>query len=292
MAKESGIYGFCIYHYWFSGKRLLHEPLDRKLQNPKEDLPFMLCWANETWSRRWLGEEAEILIKQEYSQEDDVNHIRWLINVFKDPRYIRIDDRPVFVFYRPTHIPRISETLKIFREIAAENGLKSPYLVGSNSHSGELDLLSLGFDDVLNFQPKLGFLPLGFDERFYVKRALKNLKLGSTNPFHKIFEYKEAKQLMDKRPTSKYFPCSLVGWDNTPRRGEKGIMVIGKTPEVFKEYLIKDRDAILAQDRPESENFVFINAWNEWAEGNFLEPTLAEGRAYLNVVKEVFSDES
>ncbi len=288
MAKEFGIYGFCIYHYWFNGKRLLNEPVDRKLKNPKEDLPFLLCWANETWSRRWLGEETEILIKQEYSELDDQMHMNWLVNVFKDSRYIKVDNKPVFIIYRPTHIPRIKETLKMFREIAKENGIDDLYLVGSNSHSELKDLFELGFDDVLNFQPKLGFLPLSFNEKFNFKRAINNLKFGSFNPFHKIYAYDKAKALMDKRPLHKYFPCALVGWDNTPRRGNKGIMVVNKTPEVFKEYLLKDKEELIKQNRPESENFIFINAWNEWAEGNFLEPSISEGTAYLEVVKEVF----
>ena len=290
LAKEHGIFGFCIYHYWFNGKRLLHEPLDRKLNNPKEDLPFMLCWANETWSRRWLGEETEILIKQEYSEEDDIKHISYLINVFKDSRYIKINHRPVFIFYRPTFIPNVSKTLAIFREMAVASGLKSPYFVASNSHSMDTDFFSLGFDDVLNFQPKLGQLPLGFDDRFYLSRAIRNLKFGATNPNLKIYDYNEAKALMDKRPLTKYFPCSLVGWDNTPRRGKKGIMVINKNPETFKAYLKKDKEAIIAQNRPFEENFVFINAWNEWAEGNYLEPSISEGRTYLQAVKEVFHD--
>ncbi len=292
LAKEHGIFGFCIYHYWFNGKRLLHEPLDRKLKSPDEDLPFMLCWANETWSRRWLGEEAEILIKQEYSLEDDINHINWLINVFKDKRYIKINNRPVFVFYRPTHIPRIKSTIEIFRKIAKENGLENPYLIGSNSHSYNKDLIALGFDDVLNFQPKLGELPLGFDEKFHFSKALRNLKYGSLNPFLKIYEYEEGKTLMDKRPNSKYFPCSLVGWDNTPRRGSKGIMLVNRSTQVFKKFLQKDKEALLSQNRPDEENFLFINAWNEWAEGNFLEPSTTYGSGYLETIKELFSNES
>lgn len=292
LAKANGFFGFCIYHYWFSGKRLLHEPLDGKLNNPSEDLPFMLCWANETWSRRWLGEESEILIKQEYSEEDDENHIKWLVNVFKDNRYIKINNRPVFIFYRPTHIPRIKETLQMFGQIALENGLEPPYLIGSNSHSGSVDLFELGFDDVLNFQPKLGELPLGFNDKFHFSRAIKNLKHGTLlNPYLKIFDYEEGKAFMDKRPNTKHFPCALVGWDNTPRRGDKGIMFINRTAEVFKKYLLKDIEALQKQNRPEEENFLFINAWNEWAEGNFLEPSNTYGHDFLKVVKEVFTYE-
>ncbi len=109
MAKEYGIHGFCYYHYWFNGKRLLEEPLDRKLKNPKEDLPFMLCWANENWTRTWDGLDKEVLIHQEYSFEDDITHIQHLILFFKDERYIKVNGKPIFIIYRPSFFPDIKK---------------------------------------------------------------------------------------------------------------------------------------------------------------------------------------
>jgi lipopolysaccharide biosynthesis protein len=292
LAKKFGIYGFCYYHYWFSGYRLLNEPLDRKLKNLKEDFPFMLCWANETWSRRWLGEEKEILIKQEYSHEDDINHIKWLVNVFKDDRYIKINNRPVFIFYRPTHIPGIRKTLEIFCEEAIKSGLEKPYLIASNSHSGTTDLFELGFDDILNFQPKLGALKDSFQDQLNIRRVFRNLGYACFHPKLKIYEYEAAKKAMDFHPSTKFIPCNMVGWDNSPRRGNKGIVLVNRSIETFKNYLRKDINVLKAQNRPSSEQFIFINAWNEWAEGNFLEPSIRHGLDYLKAVKEVLDSES
>ena len=123
MAKEYGIHGFCYYHYWFNGKRMLQEPLDRKLKNPKENFPFMLCWANENWTRKWDGGDHKILLKQDYSEEDDKKHIEALIPYFKDSRYIRINNRPVFCIYRSTLFPNIKNTLKIWRDECRKQGL-------------------------------------------------------------------------------------------------------------------------------------------------------------------------
>ena len=156
MAKAYGIYGFCYYHYWFSGKRLLHQPIDEMLHSKQPDFPFMLCWANETWSRRWLGEEKEVLIKQEYSEADDYAHAEWLCNnAFNDSRYIKMYQRPAFAIYRPHDLPDYKKTISIIKQVAISKGLSEPFFIGSNSHSDKLD----GFDQVLNFEPQLSLLP-------------------------------------------------------------------------------------------------------------------------------------
>ena len=152
LAKEYGIYGFCYYHYWFNGKRLLYEPLDRKMKNPKEDFPFMLCWANENWSRSWDGSENKMLMKQEYSEEDDRNHIQHLLTYFKDERYIRVDGKPFFAFYKPDLFPNIKRTLEIFREEARKQKIEL-YLtwferwIGWQGENHE----DLGFDAAVEF---------------------------------------------------------------------------------------------------------------------------------------------
>jgi lipopolysaccharide biosynthesis protein len=151
LAKEYGIYGFCYYHYWFHGRRILNRPIDEVLDSKKPDFPFMLFWANESWTRRWIGGEKDSLIKQTYSKEDDQSHINWLLdNAFSDNRYIKIVDRPVFVIYRPHDLPNYKETLEIFKETAIKRGFVEPYIVASNSHSQDLK----GFDNILNFEPQ------------------------------------------------------------------------------------------------------------------------------------------
>lgn len=116
LAKAYGIHGFCYYHYWFNGKRVLHEPLDRKMQNPKEDLPFMMCWANENRTRTWDGADHQVLLKQEYSFEDDLVHIKHLINLFRDTRYIKVSGKPIFIIYRPKLLPDIKKTIAIWQQ--------------------------------------------------------------------------------------------------------------------------------------------------------------------------------
>jgi lipopolysaccharide biosynthesis protein len=287
LALENGIHGFCYYHYWFQGKRLLHRPLDAILQTGKPDFPFMLCWANETWSRRWLGEEKEVLIKQTYSKEDDQNHINWLCEqVFTDPRYITVYGRPAFIIYRPHDLPDYKKTLQLFRETAKSKGVPEPFLIASNSHSETLE----GFDHVLNFEPQLGLLTDAFNDKKTLSKWLRNRKLSVPSSRLKVYDYREVKDVMAARRLAyKYLPCVFVGWDNTARRGAKGIIIHNQNKEDFKQSLVRAKEVVASY--PEEERLVFINAWNEWAEGNHLEPCARQGRAYLEAVKEVFHEQ-
>lgn len=265
LACKFGIEGFCYWHYWFNGKRLLERPFDEVLTSGRPDFPFCLAWANETWSRRWLGEEKEILQKQVYSPEDDRRHARWLVKAFSDPRYIRVNNRPMFLIYRPRDLPDSQVTTKAIREHCAEAGLPNPYLVGINSHA-HTDCRALGFDRSLEFEPQFGVLP---------------------NPLAdglKIYDYVSArKKMCERRIEFPYHPCVFVSWDNTPRRGEHGIVFINSGPEQFEAGL---RDAVRSVlPEPPEERLVFINAWNEWAEGNHLEPDLKFGLRYLEAVR-------
>lgn len=289
MAKEYGVYGFCYYHYWFNGKKLMNEPVDRKLNNPKEDLPFMLCWANETWSRRWLGEEKEILIEQTYSLEDHKNHAIYLQKFFKDDRYIKVDGKPVFMIYRPIQIPDLDQVIEIYRSVAKENGFEDLFLIASNSHAGYYNLIERGFDAVMNFQPKLGSLQQAFNDKNSINKLIRNLQFGIFNNKLKIYDYKKAKEKMSRTYEYKYLPCSFVSWDNSARRGENGIIIKDKNPEVFAEFLQKDIKYLLDQKRNPEENFLFINAWNEWAEGNYLEPDVKYGFKFLDKLKQALN---
>ena len=154
LAKNNGIYGFCFYHYWFNGKLLLEKPVEALLKNKTPEFPFMLCWANENWTRAWDGGDNEILIKQEYSLDDDKEHIKYLIPFFKDTRYIKIDNKAVFAIYKPDLFPDISQTLNIFREEAKKQGVEL-YLCAFERNMGSSgeELISMGFDAVIDFQP-------------------------------------------------------------------------------------------------------------------------------------------
>lgn len=286
LAKSYGISGFCYYHYWFNGKRLLERPFNDVLSSGKPNFPFCLCWANETWSRRWLGEERDILQKQTYSAEDDRNHIRWLIQAFCDPRYIRIQGRPLFLIYRPLDLPEPLRTIETFKDECVRHGLPEPYFLGVDSHRPGFNFQQIGFDSTLVFEPQLGALPNFMDDRPTLSKLINNSKLGVFSPKLKIYDYSAARQLMQSRqrdfPTH---PCIFVSWDNTPRRGKNGIVMINASPAKFEEGLSEMVNSVI--DKPVDERLVFINAWNEWAEGNHLEPDLKHGTEYLAAVKRV-----
>jgi lipopolysaccharide biosynthesis protein len=284
MAKAYGIYGFCYYHYWFSGTRLMHRPIDEMLKSKKPDFPFMFCWANETWSRRWLGEEKEILIKQEYSEADDHAHATWLCeNAFNDSRYITIYGRPAFAIYRPHDLPDYKKTIATIKKIAVSKGLPEPFFIGSNSHTQQLD----GFDQVLNFEPQLSLLPNAFNDASTLKKLSGNFQHKAWSAKLKIYDYAKAKEIMAARKIPyKSLPCVFVGWDNTARRGSNGIIIANQDKGVFKKSLERGKEMV--KDNDAEEQIVFINAWNEWAEGNHLEPCSKFGHQFLDAVREVF----
>lgn len=299
LAKQYGIYGFCYYHYWFNGKRLLNEPIDRKMKNPKEDLPFMFCWANENWTRAWDGGEHEILIEQKYSHEDDVNHIRALIPYFKDERYIKVDGKPVFIIYKDALFPDIKRTLEIFREEAGKQGVElylCKFDLVKNKPSSDLEIN--GFDAAIEFQPfsrsfyecrtkaNNSFLRYFKSSNYYkywhltvLKKHKSELKMDTIIDATKLIEY----DINYPQPDYKLFPCVTPGWDNSSRRPHKRALIYkGISPQLFQRWT-KEK---LNKFKPYSddENFFFINAWNEWAEGSHLEPCQKYGAQYLDLL--------
>jgi len=284
LAKAYGIYGFCYYHYWFNGKRLMHEPLDAILNDKKPDFPFMFCWANENWSRRWDGEEQQVLIRQDYSEKDDLEHMQWLCKtVFSDPRYIRIEDKPVFVVYKHHLIPDIQKTLQIWRAEAVKAGFKGLYLCGIQAIGDNyLNPEELGFDAAIEFQPNWN--AVNAPPPFW-KRLLN--KIGIEVSHDNIRDYEELVNTETSRPLPSYkqFPGVTPSWDNSARRKKNAVILKGSTPELYGRWL----KSILSRFKPFSkeENFIFINAWNEWAEGNHLEPDKKWGRAYLETTQKI-----
>ncbi len=288
MAKAYNIDGFCYYHYWFGGKRLLHEPIDGILASKNPDLPFCYFWANESWSRRWVGEEKEVLIKQEYSEEDDRNHATWLVESFKDERYIKIGNRPLFLIYKPYDLPNPQRTMAIFEEVCASHGIEKPFFVASNSHEYEKDPREFGYDTAIHFQTRHHVLSEFWIDGPTIKKTIRNLLRGVFSTSLKIYDYAQYKsRVANINYGYPGFPCVNVTFDNTARRGKKAIVIQGATPEGFEDSL---REAKLdAEKLPKDQQIVFINAWNEWAEGNHLEPDQKYGHAFLEVVKRVFN---
>ena len=292
MASDYGIHGFCYYHYWFNGKRLLHEPLDRKLKNAKEDLPFMMCWANENWTRTWDGAENEVLLNQKYSFEDDLKHIQHLISYFKDDRYIKVNGKPVFIIYRPKFFPDIEGTIKIWRKEVKKAGFPDLYIGFSQNHEHNYDPKLKGFDFAFQFQPDFetksnknvfNMSLLKRIQRRFMK--LVGLQLEKNQYYYDYFEYIQ-KQIAVAFNKDVY-PGITPMWDNSARRKIDPFILHDSTPDKYKIWLAHIKNQYPWKEMPES--FLFINAWNEWAEGNHLEPCQKWGTSYLEVTKEILN---
>ena len=286
LAREYGIYGFCHYHYWFNGKRLMQRPLDDMLRTGTPDFPFLLCWANENWNRRWDGNEAQSLIRQEYSEKDDIEHIHFLCKTFfADPRYIRVNGKPFFIVYRPKLFPDIKDTIRTWRREAINAGLGELYLGYMQGFRTKEDPVSLGFDVAVDFQPDF-YTSLPVYRGTFSKRMQDMLRFKKTvyadNSIRSYPAYvKSVKSL--PTPSYKQFPCVSPMWDNTARRKSGAFILKDSDPAVYEDWLRFELNKF-APPSPE-ENFVFINAWNEWAEGNHLEPCQKWGRAYLEATQ-------
>jgi hypothetical protein len=289
IAKEHGIYGFCYYHYWFNGKRLLNYPIDEILRLQQPDMPFMLCWANENWTRRWDGLENDILIKQDYSFEDDAKHMRWLCkHVFCDDRYIKVDDKPVFVIYRQELFPDIKKTVEIWRDIAInEFGFKDLYLCITESFNKEINPETVNFNATIEFSPHAVMRIK--QKKTVFSLFLKKSGLRKKNSLQNCDFKKGVHQIINRNlPNYKIYRSVTPSWDNTPRKGIKGMLGVGSSPKLYFEWL----RSIVKNFKPYShdENFIFINSMNEWAEGNHLEPCEKYGLAYLDATKKALSD--
>jgi hypothetical protein len=285
LAAEHGIHGFCYYHYWFLGKRLLERPLDEVLASGRPDFPFCLCWANENWSRRWDGLDQDLLMEQRYSAEDDRAHIDFLCGAFADPRYIRVRDRPIFLVYRPSALPDPQATTELWRRHARRRGVGEPYLVAIESFESEkLDWRDRGFDGTAEFQPDWWHLgrPEPLAEVFANQEFPGRDELVAS-PLQ-FFHYPKVVQRMQQRPLAAWprIPAVMPRWDNTARRGTGGLLLHGSTPELFGGWV---REAVTRRLHPDPEvPILLVNSWNEWAEGAQLEPCQRWGDAYLQAL--------
>ena len=289
LARQYGIEGFCYYHYWFKGKRLLEHPLEELVKSGKPDFPFCICWANESWSRRWDGKDQEILMQQEYSEDDDRTHIRSLLPLFADKRYIRVNGKPMFLVYRTEKLPDPARTAEIWRNEARKAGIGELYLCRVESFI-KSDPKEINFDAAVEFAPdwwnkgpQLNATSKVFDD------ADVNLKKVRDNNY--IHTYKGLSKAMQAKenPVYKWFRCVTPSWDNWARRNEGASIFLDSSPGKYQAWLAGSVDNTNARLHGE-ERLVFVNAWNEWAEGNHLEPDQKFGRAYLEATSQALKD--
>jgi ADP-heptose:LPS heptosyltransferase len=278
LAAEYGIFGFCYYFYWFQGKRLLHLPIDNMLRRRKPDFPFCFCWANENWTRRWDGMEKEIIVAQKHTHEDDVNLIRHLIPAFEDPRYIRVNGKPLLLVYRTELFPNPLETAETWRTEALKAGIGDLYLVRCEGFDPFTNPEDIGFN--ASYEVPTFILP---DELLY--DDVQNLNVAPDFK-GRIFDYEKIVRFYSERPEAPYrrYKDVMLAWDNTPRHGNNAVIFHGVTPEKYGEWLRNCLQHSMKKFRGE-ERLVFINAWNEWAEGSYLEPDLRYGRGFLEATK-------
>ena len=277
LARAHGVTGFCYYYYWFQGRRLLEQPLDAVLASLAPDFPFCVFWANEDWRRTWDGGRNEVLVAQRYSEEDDRAFIRALLPAFRDPRYIRVLGQPLLLVYRCDTLPDPIGTFDAWRALCIEAGEMPPFIVTADTAKGGTPL-EVGADASVAFPPHRLESPTlradpppglraDFAGRLYDARSVAACAACAPEPDHL------------------HFQTAVPMWDNTPRRQRDGTILLNASPPVFRASL---RDCFLRARTmlPPGQRFVFVNAWNEWAEGAYLEPDTAHGRAYLEAALE------
>ncbi len=278
LARQYGISAFCYYYYWFAGKKLLNRPLDEVLQSGAPDFPFCLCWANENWTRRWDGCEEDILIAQSHTEADHAGFIAEIGPALLDPRYVRIHGKPLVIVYRLGQLPEPRRTADLWREYCVNAGIGEIYLAYVQS----FERMPMGDDPSLyGFDAAIEFPPHRYPVQAELSQPLINTEYQGV-----LFDYVQTSENFIRRtwPTYKLFKGVMPSWDNTARRQDVSHVFVGATPERY-EYWLRQ---VVEQTRRfhfGDERLVFINAWNEWAEGNHLEPDREFGHQYLEATK-------
>lgn len=303
LAQKYDIYGFCFYHYWFDGKLLLEKPVEKYLNNKKLKTHYCICWANEHWTNAWSGKEAKVLIQQRYGAEKEWRkHFEYLLPYFKDERYIKCNNKPLFVLYRPELIDCLNPMLEEWNKLAHENGFDG--IAFAYQHAGftvSPDCDESHFDFALEYHPNCAQVFKQMDKHkqyeifkksiitFFENKVGINLREKLKSNKLKHYSYDELWHYINnmKPRNSKCVPGAFVDWDNTPRRGIKGFVVDGASPEKFKKYFKKQ---IIKAKNEYKKDMIFVFSWNEWAEGGYLEPDEKNKYGYLNAIKEALEE--
>ncbi|GAV12380.1 glycoside hydrolase family 99-like domain-containing protein [Paenibacillus sp. NAIST15-1] len=283
LAKMYGVYGFSFYYYWFDGERLLEKPIEMFLADKSLDFPFSLCWANENWTKRFDGTNSDVLMEQPKSVESYKNVIHDMVRFLRDKRYITIKGKKLITVYRPALMPEPNTVLQYWREYCLEQGIGDLYIVAVKENMVELDLLGLGYDAISEFHPGTVYTNC--------KNITNDIDFIRKDFSGEVFDYKDLveNQKYFKYNLPKLYRAVMPMWDNTARRNNKGMIFQGATPALYKQWL---KDVIMeGQNRSDlDDQMVFINAWNEWGEGAYLEPDKKYGYAYLEATKEAVEE--
>ena len=277
LAKAYGLHGFCYYYYWFNGKQVLETPINKLLANKDLDFPFSICWANENWTRKWDGHNDDIIFNQQHNDKDDIDFIQSLFPFFADKRYIRVEGKLILLIYRTELFHDIKQTAIRWREEVQKAGLGELYLVRVESFEKDVIPETIGFDAAVEFAPDWSAIGN--------PRNLSGIVTEEHNDLS-VYDYKVLmnNMLSRKQENYKLFRGVTPSWDNTARRGSKATMFVNSSPILYEKWLretIKQTKVTFKEE----EQFIFINAWNEWAEGNHLEPDIKYGRKFLEATK-------
>jgi lipopolysaccharide biosynthesis protein len=280
LARLYGVEAFCYWHYWFAGRRILERPYEEMLASGTPDLPFCLGWANQTWSGVWHGAADRVLIEQTYpGPEDDRRHFEHLLSAFTDSRYLRVDDKPLFYIFRPELLPDRAAFVERWQALARKAGLAGIYLVAEISDllgkgPTYVDLDRDGFDAGVYVR-----LPAQLDRLSIIKMRLARKLLGWPEQYPYANRFAEPPSVIGSKCVH---ACVYPNWDNTPRAGRRGLVLTGSAPQAFRKQVRAAVKSIAA--RPMAHRLLFVKSWNEWAEGNYLEPDLEHGHGFLQVL--------
>lgn len=299
MARKAGIYGFAFYHYYFSGKKLLETPIEKYRDNSKENFPYCLIWANQSWARTWYRADAgtKILLNQEYgTAEEWTNHYNYLNSFFKDPRYIKVDNKPVYVIYLPQDISERMEMFKLWNDLAVENGFAGIYLIAMNTGWGVDRAYNL-YDAYMDFEPiRMMFNDISAYgaiqswknnniDKIESKKCISNyVYVRNTFSYNTLCKKIERGYSLPSKTKTLF--GAFAGWDNTSRKDEAGMVVRNSTPKRFGTHIKRMLDLSEINDN----EFLFLNAWNEWSEGAYIEPDEKYGYGFLNELERVIRE--
>ncbi|MDH1518909.1 glycoside hydrolase family 99-like domain-containing protein [Acinetobacter johnsonii] len=294
MLNKYKLDGLCIYHYWFSGKKLLEKPTEILLKNASIDIPFFFCWANESWTKTWEGNEKDVLISQSYDETKWKEHFEYLLPFFKDKRYIKENNKPLFVLYRSYNFDRCADWIKLWNKLAIDQGFNGIHFISMNTIF-DIDKRILGFDAQLNFEP-MNTIGHDLQDNTKIDNIFRKIKRHSIININRIFNLNKVELLYDydviwnkilkKEINENIYAGAFVGWDNTPRKKNKGLIVKKSTPEKFEKYFSQ----LYIKAKESNSPYIFVNAWNEWAEGTYLEPDEVNQYKYLEAIKNVIEN--